>query len=197
MNIHESLRSHGNTDLQRTEFNTRRKIASLENRKNFLQECIEEQVLPSSAPKQFRQDLHSFKESACLFLQETCREHGYKVAQLQSELLGIRLSPRDEARLQQASTRQKAHLKQKIQRLCEQSPWNSAGRVDLVTNISSKPLSNTELQALSLGLKFDTGKDQRPLITYFTKNHKYNDSSVEAGFKQGITACGKSVSPGS
>lgn len=55
--------------------------------------------------------------------------------------------------------------------------------------MSSKRLTHTELEALSLGLKFSTGLDNKDLIDYVVSNHRWTDSDVDKGFIQGITAC--------
>ena len=58
---------------------------------------------------------------------------------------------------------------------------------DLITNLSSRQLTDEELQALSLGLKFDTGRDRRSTADYFVDNQR-QESEVERGFTQGLVA---------
>ena len=52
-----------NSDNTIIEFNVRRKIASACNRLMFLKKCINEKVLPKSAPPHLRHDLIPFTES--------------------------------------------------------------------------------------------------------------------------------------
>ena len=52
------------------------------------------------------------------------------------------------------------------------SPWKHVGRDGLVNSLSTRQLVPVELEALSLGLKFDTGKHARPLFHYYTANSR-------------------------
>ena len=62
------------------------------------------------------------------------------------------------------------------------------GRVDLIMNISNRQLTDIETQALSLGLKFDTGTNRKGYNDYVNKNYKWNESDIDKGFKQGVIA---------
>ncbi|XP_063849711.1 uncharacterized protein LOC135093961 [Scylla paramamosain] len=60
-------------------------------------------------------------------------------------------------------------------------------------NISNKTLARYELEALSLGLKFDTGKNTNTYADYVLKNYTWTNSDVEKGFIQGVLACYSSL----
>ena len=47
--------------------------------------------------------------------------------------------------------------RQRLEAACMAREWSAVVRDDLVTNLSSKPLTPVQLQALSLGAKFNTG----------------------------------------
>ena len=81
---------------------------------------------------------------------------------------------------------QKERLNRKLVKLCNDSKWAEAGRREIITNLSSRVLSDNEVQALSLGLKFDTGKDRCTLAEHVMRNYKYHDSEAQKGFVQGI-----------
>ena len=89
---------------------------------------------------------------------------------------------------------QKEKLKRKLSVLCDNSKWNTVGRTDLITNLSSKRLTNTEQAALSLGLKFDTGTDKKSYVEHVSRNYKWNDKDVEKGLTHGILAFCKALS---
>ena len=90
------------------------------------------------------------------------------------------------SRLKRVNQRHIDSLSRNLENLCRHSDWSTAGSEDLVINISSKPLSPTELQALSLGLKFDTGSDKRPLSYYLSRSRLPGASDVDKGFAQGV-----------
>ena len=49
-------------------------------------------------------------------------------------------------------------------------------------------MSDIEKEALSLGLKFDSGKDKRSFVEHVNKNYRWNDPDVDKGFVQGVLA---------
>ena len=51
-----------------------------------------------------------------------------------------------------------------------------------------RPLTPTEKEGLSLGLKFDSGKDKFTFVEHVDRNYKWNDSDADKGFMQGILA---------
>ena len=72
MNNHLSGGGNGELGPQEREFDRRRKVTSCINRRRFLRSCLEEQVLPRSAPKQLSDNINPFTESARKYLQEAC-----------------------------------------------------------------------------------------------------------------------------
>ena len=184
---------NGDWRNQLMEFGRRKRIAKSENRRCFLRRCIEEQVLPSSAPRQLRDTHHPFPPSAREYLHEGKHDLQGQLILAQECLEGVDLSTRLKARLQLFSQKHRQSLHTKLSQLCRRSRWTRVGRRELLTNISSTNLTEEETQALSLGLKFDTGRDRRPAIDYFVANH-HSDSDVERGFIQGLVAATTSLS---
>ena len=185
-----SSRNNGELQVRRVEFDTRLKMHSLNNRLEFLKSCIKEQVLPKSAPKQLRLGNHPFPQSAQLFLEEACGNLKHKIQDMKARLQGIHLPHYQVKKIQAKRQEQATRLRHKLQTLCRNSPWTQAGRQDLVLNLSAKPLSTLEQEALSLGFKYDTGETYKPLSHYLIKNSTYKDQDIEKGFKQGLTtAC--------
>ena len=84
------------------------------------------------------------------------------------------------------SREQKEKLKQTLTSLCHKSEWKNAGRPDLVTNTSSLILTDTQKEALSLGLKFATGINKKRYLDYILKNTRWRDNDIDKGFKQGL-----------
>ena len=175
------------------EFSLRKKLASNFNRLRFLQECLAEQVLPKSAPSTLRSDLHPFTESARAYLNESCAKLRNTLYELKEMRNGSRLTPQHEEKLNEFNETQRSRLRRKLEKLCLESKWNNAGNDTLITNLSSKVLSNNEKQALSLGLKFDSGKDRYTFAEHVNRNYKWNDSETEKGFVQGILTCFKAL----
>ena len=66
-------------------------------------------------------------------------------------------------------------------------------RDDLVTNLSSKPLTAVQLQALSLGAKYDTGICWKDIVDVIQSNYRRKSNSIEKGFVQGVGMCTLSV----
>ena len=62
-----------------------------------------------------------------------------------------------------------------------------------VRNFSSRQLSSTEKEALSLGLKFESGKDNMSFIEHISKNYRWEDPDIDKGFAQGVLACCKAL----
>ena len=104
---------------------------------------------------------------------------------MKQHLRGLNLDPTLSDRLLKFSQRHHQSLQRKLDSLCSRSKWGQVGRDDLITNISSRDLTAEETEALSLGLKFDIGKDRRTPIDYFSANHRATND-VERGFAQGI-----------
>ena len=184
-----SNNEYGNVTTIRHEYYRRQKILKTTNQLHFLKECLEEQVLPKSAPNQLRSDEHPFTASARCYVEEginnlqnrlTVLKDGSRVIQLPCDLV---------RELNLESFKHRELLKCKLARLCETSSWKNAGNEDLINNLSSYELSATEREALSLGLKFSTGKNDRSFLDIITSNYRESDNDVEKGFKQGMLAC--------
>ena len=145
-----SNNEYGNVTTIRHEYYRRQKILKTTNRIHFLKECLEEQVLPKSAPKQLRSDEHPFSASARSYVEEG-------IQNLQNRLIvlkdgsGVTQLPSDLVReLNLQSFKHRELLKCKLTRLCDASSWKNAGNDDLINNLSSYELPATEREALSL-----------------------------------------------
>ena len=172
----------------RHEFYLRDKYHRTNNRIAFLEDCLDEQVLPRSAPSALLSDEHPFTDAARAYLEEGIKSLRHRLVVLKSRF-GEQL-PRDLAeRLLQGSAKHRANLQNKLARLCSSSKWQNAGNPDLINNMSGRALTDIEIQALSLGLKFNIGKSSQKYIDLLAKNNKFGDSDIDKGFKQGVTTC--------
>ena len=175
------------------EFNIRKKLTSNLNRLKFLQDCLDEQVLPKSAPSTLKNNVKPFSDTARAYLEDACSELKNKIYILNDERKGIRLTTHHEELLTRQNKEQRQRLARKLVDICHLSSWKEAGNVDLVTNLSSRSLSDNEKEALSLGLKFDAGRDKYSFAEYIERNYKWNDTDADKGFIQGILACCKAL----
>ena len=87
-----------------------------------------------------------------------------------------------------STLRQRSNLNRKLKQLCDTSKWKTVGSDNLVTNLSMRPLSPTEKEALSLGLKFDSGVDRCSYTGHVDRNYRWSDNDTDKGFIQGILA---------
>lgn len=170
-------------------FYTQQKRNRTNERLAFLQRCKEEQVLPKSAPNQLRSKKHPFTPAARAFLEDGIKDLKDESVILMNRSTNGVLPDYLKNRLKIESAEHRASLHRKLDRLCESSDWNRAGNNSLITNLSHRVLTETERAALSLGLKFDIGEPNKHLKDFIIKNHRYDDSDLEKGFKQGVTAC--------
>ena len=191
--IHLSGGSDGEHVPQEWEFDRKRKLASHINRRNFIRSCLEEEVLPRSAPVQLYSDNHPFTASARKYLEEVYKNLSNEICKLSDVGNVINLPHHMIDKLRVLDHTQKEKLKRKLMTLCNNSKWNTAGRQELITNLSNKRLTPTEKAALSLGLKFDIGVDKKSYIEHVTNNYRGSDSDIEKGFSQGVIACCKAM----
>ena len=184
---HIVMSNSGNQKIVMEEFWRRKKIQALKCRRWFLQQCIDEQVLPKTAPKQLKElEHHPFPASARAYLTEAKDSVSGQIEVLSSNLQGIHLPHNLVSKLKQCNQWHNDSLQRNLASCCSNSAWSRVGCNSLVTNISSKVLSETQHQALSFGLKFDTGKDERPLSYFMTKAGMHKTSDLNKGFAQGV-----------
>ena len=182
----------GNGDITNDEFNRRKKLASCYSRYKFLKDCIAEQVIPRSSPVHLKEGNHPFKRSARTYLEDACNDLSLKMAELKlSNTSNTHLPHHLIQTLKDMKEQQKIRLDRKLHQLIRDSNWQNIGNPELIHNISSKPLSNTEKEALSLGLKFDTGvkSKTRQALHHFSKNYLWSEKETEKGFHQGVALC--------
>ena len=172
--------------------------ASITNRSHFLSRCIEEKVIPRCTPFHPKLSEHIFPEYIQLYLKNSIDElkHQHSSTLEQTKILRTQLynenilSPGLETRIkrniQDKNDSQAKLLDQKLSTLCRESKWKDIGRPELVTNISTHQLTDTELEALSLGLKFSTGLGKHKFTDLITRNYRHTDSDFTKGFIQGI-----------
>lgn len=96
--------------------------------------------------------------------------------------------------MKRINTEQQDRLKRKLADLCHNSTWGDAVKNSKVTNMSSRPLSSDENEALSYGLKYDCGKNKMTLIEHIARNYRSTDNSADRGFIQGVVTCCKLLS---
>ena len=188
---HLSAHNDDNINVMK-EFNLRKKIASNLNRYKFLKECLAELVLPRSAPAQ----LHGkkpFSAAARTYLEDACNDLKDRLYELKDEIVGVPLPEHLKRKLATLNERQRTSLNKKLKQLCDQSKWKEVGNVKIIKNLANRPLNKTEIEALSLGLKFDSGRDRYSFVEHVDRNYKWEDSDAEKGFIQGILAVCKAL----
>ena len=183
----------GATNMEKQEYIVKRKLTSSFNRLKFLKNCILEQVLPKSAPHQLKNKDHPFSSSARSYLEEACADIKDNIYLLRDGLKGISLPAHLRTKLNEFNEKQQANHTRKLKTLCDESAWKVAGNVEIVSNLSSRPLSKNEKEALALGVKFDTGKDKNQYIDHVRRNYRWNEDDIEKGFIQGILMCCKAL----
>ena len=171
--------------------NTMGKLYSKKRRIHFLKQCLAEQVVPQSAPKQLKDGNLPFKSSAKAWINESIKDITDKLEiDLQEKKTltaqGIRLPDRIMREIQQEDIRGRRNSERKLRNAINRSKWNTIGREDIYTNISDRILTDEEKQVLSLGSKFDTGKLNRDLSDMLITNHKWHDPASDQGLAQGI-----------
>ena len=57
-----------------------------------------------------------------------------------------------------------------------------------MTNLATRQLTPTEKEALSLGMKFDSGRDRFTFVEHVDRNYRWDDSDADKGFMQGLLA---------
>ena len=124
-----------------------------------------------------------------MYLEECIEDLKDRLTVLKSRLQGVHLPNHQVLRLQQEDQREKTRHQRLLREACDRSRWREAGRRDLISNISSRVLSDTEAEALSLGLKFDTGIPRKDLLDHVVSNHRWGDTDLDVGFKQGVITC--------
>ncbi|XP_076061606.1 uncharacterized protein LOC143037352 [Oratosquilla oratoria] len=173
----------------RTETSYRMKLNSLQNLITFLQNCIAEQVLPRSAPQHLRFGIKPFIKAAHQHLLDSIETLKLQSLETQENLQYTTLPTETNDELRNEDQQQKANLATKLCELCSKSKWNDVRRPDLIHNISSYTFTQPQQQALSLGLKFDTGTNTKQLSQYLEKNYKWRTNDIDIGFIQGILLC--------
>jgi len=108
---------------------------------------------------------------------------------LRSRLPGVHLPHRLVLELRKEDESQKARHKRLLEVACTNSGWSKVVRDDLIIKLSHKPLTDTQRQALSLGLKFDTGTLRKGMADCIESNYRRNLSALERGFLQGVVTC--------
>lgn len=156
---------------------------------NFLQNCLEEKVLPRSAPAQLRDKTIPFTSVARDYLKNAIITLKEKIEYLRLTTITAKLSHKQTDQLKRTEYNEKKRLDAKLRRLCDRSSWKTVGNSSLITNLSSKHLTKYQREVLSLGSNFDTGVNKNSLSSLISKNYKWQESDIDKGFQQGILAC--------
>ena len=123
----------------RQEFYKKQKRNRTIERIEFLQRCIEEQVLPSSAPRQLKSHEHPFTSAAKAYLEDAIKSLQNKDIILLNRIKNeVQLPEHLMSRLQAESIQHRANLNTKLNKLCDSSEWNEAGNAALITNLSEQ-----------------------------------------------------------
>ena len=191
--LHLSYGGDNNSGQEMREFNIRKKLTSSLNRLRFLKECLAEQVLPRSAPSILKDNVKPFSSAARAYLEDACSDLKDNIYILNDERNEVKLTTQHENTLKRRNIEQRKRLQRKLEDICRRSSWKEAGNIAIVTNLSSRSLSENEKEALSLGLKFDAGKDKYSFVEHIERNYKWNDSDADKGFIQGILTCCKAL----
>ena len=125
------------------------------------------------------------------FLEEACETLRNEIILKRDECKGVSLSELHKRELEKMNVDQQARLQRKLIDLCNKSMWGEAVKNEIVVNLSSRNLSLNEKEALSYGLKFDSGNDKLSLVEHVAKNYKNSDTNVDKGFVQGVVTCCK------
>ncbi|XP_076061529.1 uncharacterized protein LOC143037282 [Oratosquilla oratoria] len=176
-------------DFTGAEFALRKKLVSLRNRINFLQDCLEEQVIPKSAPIHLQGGHLPFSKTARSYLLEAKETLLYEAEDYKGQLRHIQLPNHLLEKLSRSNQQQQANLQHKLSQLCNTSKWNNIGKHHLLNNLSSYTLTPSQSQALSLGLKFSTNNNTKKLSDYIMKNYNWKEDDIDIGFKQGVLFC--------
>ncbi|XP_045107741.1 uncharacterized protein LOC123502642 [Portunus trituberculatus] len=178
---------------EKQEYYRQRRLSSYILRRGFIRDCLEEQVLPKSAPKQLTSKNVPFSDSARAYLREALNTLTDEINALRESGSTDSLPLRLKRKLREEERQQREKLTRKLKELCSHSKWNNAGRLDIIQNLSNTPLNETEMQALSLGLKFDSGQPRFKYNELLNKNYNWKEKDVDKGFKQGVIACYQAI----
>ena len=171
---------------------------SARNRRNFLQRCIEEKVIPQSIPFKTKTSQHIFPEYIETYMQHTVKtlKHQESTTRHTANLLKTRLIKNKQldattlndihTKTHAISKKQVSTQNRKLSSLCTNSRWTKIGNKNLIHNISNYTPTPTELEALSLGLKFATGLRNNNTTDLIQRNYRQSDSEFTKGFIQGI-----------
>ena len=116
------------------------------------QHCLAEKVLPRSAPVHLRSSETPFSESARIYLEEACENLTHRYHELTNSAVDVVLPQRLIVKLEKEDNEQKIRLQSKLEHLCENSEWKKVGKPNLITNLSDRQLTNTEIEVLEARL---------------------------------------------
>ena len=186
------------------------KLAALKNRITFLQECLENKVLPKSflsmnnasgMPFEKLQKLsienvisHRKQEKELVYSQ--CRQAFREVTFLGFDhSLNIAL---DDVRrnVNFVSGKQKVNLEKKLECIFSSSQWIRFSQIDKVKNLSSRLLSRDEMYALGFGLNFCLGNNEKFNIDFNSQINYLNvngHNELSSFLRGAFSACDKNL----
>ena len=118
----------------RHEFYLRDRYYRTKNRINFLEDCLEEQVLPRSAPSALYSNEHPFTDAARAYLKDGIKDLKHRATVLRSRF-GEDLTHQLKTRLLHGSVKHKETIQNKLNQICSSSEWRHAGNAELINNI--------------------------------------------------------------
>ena len=171
---------------------------STKNRRNFLQRCIEEKVIPHSIPFKTKTSQNIFPEYIETYIQHTVKAlkheesttrhtaNRLKTQLIKNKQLNATILSNIHSETLAISMKQVSTHNRRLSSLCTNSRWTKIGNRHLINNISNYTPTRIELEALSLGLKFATGLRNNNTTDLIQRNYRQSDSEFSKGFIQGI-----------
>ena len=176
-------------------FNKNIAAHSYKNRSVFLQKCIEEKIIPKCTMKSYKLSQPIFPHHVQEYLEvsKTLRHHQATVLFQEASQLSLelhkhhnftdRISQNTSWMIENFNHIHYHKLSNKLTHLLDESKWKHIGSPEMVLNLTDFKFSTTEMEALSLGLKFATGIHKN--ITTNTILSNYNTDFFK-GFIQEI-----------
>ena len=174
------------------------KIAWAKSRLKFLQDCLEEKVLPRSMNWLRRLDVDlPFPEEAIHQLELNIRrikgdlDYLYYRLRLSKGKLKSQVNDSDLWAQVQKNVKdvreyhrklKESSLSNELDKLILKSPWSKFSRPDSVVNLSSCELNLSQKQILSYGLSFSLPHEKKHLLDYAEQLDKMKDQSSSAAY---------------
>ena len=162
------------------------KLESLKNRISFLQECLDNKVIPKSfksmenasgmpfekLQKLSIENVMSFRKQEKELVYAQCRQAFRDVNFLGFDYLVNSALDNVRRSVKCSSEKQKVNLEKKLEDVFSNSQWIRFSQINNVINLSNRLLSRDEIYALGFGLNFCLGNNDKLTIDF---NSQIND----------------------